>query len=129
MLEVQFLKNLNHPGILKYYDSFQINNRLFIAIELADKGDLKKLIKKYEQEKEKIEEHKIIEYIKILASALEHMHSKKIIHRDLKPANILYFSEGIKIGDLGLGRFVSDSTFQVFSSVGTPYYIAPEVRK
>lgn len=56
------------------------------------------------------------------------MHEKRIIHRDLKPANILIFSEGIfKLGDLGLGRYMSDETFKAFSQVGTPLYMSPEI--
>mmetsp|Transcript_15743 Transcript_15743/g.16336 ORF Transcript_15743/g.16336 Transcript_15743/m.16336 type:complete len:759 (+) Transcript_15743:15-2291(+) len=127
--EVKFLQSVNHPGIVKYLDSFIADNKLFIAIEWADKGDLKKLIRKHEQEKEKIDDTKIFDYLKILSSALVHMHSKRIMHRDLKPANILYFSEGVKVGDLGLGRYMSDSTCMAYSKVGTPYYMAPEVMR
>lgn len=56
------------------------------------------------------------------------MHEKRIIHRDLKPANILTFSDGLlKLGDLGLGRYMSDETFKAFSKVGTPLYMSPEI--
>lgn len=125
--EVKLLQSLDHPGIVKYLDSFITENKLFIAIEWADKGDLKKLIRKHEQEKEKIDENIIFEYLKILSSALLYMHKKRIMHRDLKPANILYFSDGVKVGDLGLGRYMSDSTCMAYSKVGTPLYMAPEV--
>lgn len=104
------------------------DNELYIAIEWADKGDLKRSIKRYNQEGDKIEEIKIIEYTRQLASALHHMHEKRIIHRDLKPANVLTFSDGnLKLGDLGLGRYMSDETFKAFSKVGTPLYMSPEV--
>lgn len=125
--EVNLLKSLNHPGIIKYLDSFIKNDQLFIAIEWADKGDLKRLLKRYEQENERLDEGKIILFLQILASALVHMHSKRVLHRDLKPANILYFSDGVKVGDLGLGRCMSDSTCVAYSRVGTPLYMAPEV--
>ena len=45
--EVDLLKKVSHPNIVKYYASFITNNELFIAIEWADKGDVKKLIKKF----------------------------------------------------------------------------------
>lgn len=119
---------MDHPNIVKYLDSFIAENELYIAIEWADKGDLKRFIKRYNQEGDKIEEVKIIEYTRQLACALHHMHEKRIIHRDLKPANILMFSEGtLKLGDLGLGRYMSDETFKAFSKVGTPLYMSPEV--
>lgn len=125
--EVKLLQSLDHPGILKHLDSFIKDKQLYIAIELAEKGDLKKQLKKYEQENERIEEIKIINYLKTLSSALMHMHSKRIMHRDLKPANILCFYDGVKVGDFGLGRLMSDNTLMVKSKVGTPLYMAPEV--
>ena len=126
--EVNLLQKVSHPNIVKYLDSFIGQNELFIAIEWADKGDVKRLIRKYKQEGDLISEPKVIEYTREIASALQHMHDKRVIHRDLKPANILIFSDGtFKLGDLGLGRFMSDETFKAFSKVGTPLYMAPEV--
>ncbi|MCQ2816851.1 MAG: protein kinase [archaeon] len=126
--EVNLLKTVDHPYIVRYLDSFTAKNELYIAIEWADKGDVRKLIKKYKQEGDLIEEAKVVEYTREIASALVHMHEKRIIHRDLKPANILIFSDGIfKLGDLGLGRAMSEETIKAFSRVGTPLYMAPEV--
>lgn len=126
--EVNLLKKVSHPNIVKYLDSFISQNELYIAIEWADKGDVKRLIKKYQQEGDLFEESRVIEYARQIASALIHMHDKRVIHRDLKPANILIFSDGaFKLGDLGLGRSMSDETFKAFSRVGTPLYMAPEV--
>ena len=52
------------------------------------------------------------------------------MHRDLKPANIFLVADGsLKLGDLGLGRFMSSQTFEAFSRVGTPLYMSPEVLK
>ena len=61
-----------------------------------------------------------------MASGLEHMHDRRIMHRDLKPANILISQSGVlKLGDLGLGRSLSTSTYEVHSRVGTPLYMSP----
>ena len=50
------------------------------------------------------------------------------MHRDLKPANIFLSSDGtVKVGDLGLGRFLSESTVEAFTKVGTPLYMSPEL--
>jgi len=126
--EVDLLKKVSHPNIVKYFDSFMADNELFIAIEWADKGDVKKLIKKFKQEGDLIDECHIIQYTREIAGALQHMHEQRVIHRDLKPANILIFSDGtFKLGDLGLGRSLSKETIKAFSRVGTPLYMAPEV--
>lgn len=103
-------------------------NELFIAVEWAEKGDLKLLIKKGIEEDIHFPERKIWEYIHQIASALAHMHEKRIMHRDLKPANIFIDGLGnLKVGDLGLSRQLSSQTFEAFSRVGTPLYMSPEV--
>lgn len=56
------------------------------------------------------------------------MHERRVMHRDLKPANIFLTRDGkVKVGDLGLGRFLSEHTLEAFSKVGTPLYMSPEV--
>lgn len=58
------------------------------------------------------------------------MHKARIMHRDLKPANILIDSNGnLKLADLGLGRIVGSQTLEVYSKVGTPLYMSPELLK
>jgi len=58
------------------------------------------------------------------------MHSHRVLHRDIKPANIFLTLDGtVKLGDLGLGRFLSDNTLEAFSKVGTPLYMSAEVLK
>lgn len=56
------------------------------------------------------------------------MHSQRVLHRDLKPANIFLTLNGtVKVGDLGLGRSLSEHTMEAHSKVGTPLYMSPEV--
>lgn len=126
--EVELMKPLDHPNIIKYIDSFIHNNELIIVTEWAEKGDLKRLIKIQQQEETPFEEIRIWEYMQQIASALNHMHEKRIMHRDLKPANIfIALDDTLKIGDLGLGREFSSGTIEVYSKVGTPLYMSPEV--
>ena len=128
--EVSLLESLKHPNIINYLDSFIEENELLIAIEWAEKGDLKRVIKRAQADELPIEELKIWEYMYQIASALKHMQEKRIMHRDLKPANIFITADGtLKLGDLGLGRFLSSQTIEAFSRVGTPLYMSPEVLK
>lgn len=56
------------------------------------------------------------------------MHNLNILHRDIKPANILIAADGVlKLGDLGLGRFLTSQTMKAQTKVGTPLYMSPEV--
>jgi len=63
-----------------------------------------------------------------LARAVAYLHEHGIVHRDLKPANIFLENGILKIGDYGLSKFISSSqrTAQT-QSVGTVYYMAPEI--
>lgn len=126
--EVNLMKPIDHPNIIRYLDSFIHNNELFIATEWAEKGDLKKLLKQHQVEDNPFDELRIWEFMNQIASALKYMHDRRIMHRDLKPANIFIASDGsLKIGDLGLGREFSSETILAYSKVGTPLYMSPEV--
>ena len=80
-------------------------NELFIAVEWAEKGDLKMIMKRAQEDEVSFPEKQVWRYIHQISSALQHLHSKRIMHRDLKPANIFIDNDGdLKIGDLGLSR-------------------------
>eukprot|EP00938_MAST-03A_sp_MAST-3A-sp1_P000865 g865.t1 len=135
--EVNFLRELRHPFIVKYYDRI-INKKdmkLYIVMESCEGGDLQNLIRKCKREKIYVREEKLWKMFAqlVLALAACHYHEqngvvKPILHRDIKPGNVfLDRYQNIKIGDFGLAKELSSKSTFAYTNVGTPYYMSPEL--
>jgi serine/threonine protein kinase len=128
--EVKLLQTMSHPNIINYVDACiePASNELVIVLEWAEGGDLKNLIRKVGASNRSFSERQVWKYCLEMARGLHHMHSKRVMHRDLKPANVmLTIDNQIKLGDLGLSRYLTEQTMEAFSKVGTPLYMSPEV--
>ena len=129
--EVNFLRELRHPFIVKYYDRI-INKKdmkLYIVMESCEGGDLQNLIRKCKRERIYVREEKLWKMFAqlVLALAACHYHEqdgvvKPILHRDIKPGNVfLDRYQNIKIGDFGLAKELSSKSTFAYTNVGTPY--------
>lgn len=130
--EVNILKDLSHPNIVRYYDRIidKQKGKIYIVMEYCEGGDMGQLIKKCKRNNDYIAEDVVWKIFMQLALALRECHhraQRKILHRDIKPGNIfLDASTNVKIGDFGLSRVLSDESQYAFTHVGTPYYMSPE---
>jgi NIMA (never in mitosis gene a)-related kinase 2 len=136
--EVNILRELRSPFIVKYYDRIvdKSNAKLYIIMEYCSGGDLGKLINKCKREKTYLEESLIFKLLAQCILALRDCHrrvddhgiSKPILHRDLKPANLLLDeNQNIKAGDFGLAKELNHQARFACTNVGTPLYMAPEI--
>ncbi len=127
--EAVVLKKLDHPNIIKFKEVFRQKkpkDALNIVTEYADGGDLGQKIE--QQKKKPFPESQILDYITQICLALQHIHKKKIIHRDLKSNNVFLMKSGIvKVGDFGISKIVKTTQEKARTTVGTPYYLAPEI--
>lgn len=106
MTEVEILSQLDHPNAVKLYEVFDMQDQLFLVMELLSGGELFDRI----VEKESYNEREASDTIRPVVDAIRYCHSIGIIHRDLKPENLLYMNneEGapLKITDFGVARFI-----------------------
>ena len=128
--EINILRTMDHPGILKLFEFYSNKQAYSIITELCPGGELFQQIIDKGPFKEKYTAYVMYQ----IFSAVNYCHQMHIIHRDLKPENILIVGkekEGlplIKICDFGTSRIFEKGSFQK-KIVGSSYYIAPEVLK
>ena len=133
--EIQFLKVLKGPTIIKFFESFIFKNKIYIVMEYACKGNLaqaievKKELKKTDP-KAGFTSAQIMRYLAEITVAVMFMHNKHILHRDIKCHNIFISADGIlKLGDFGISREIESTNAKLKTAAGTPYFMAPEVLK
>lgn len=129
--EVNILRDLKHPNIVKYYDRIidKKNTKIYIVMEYCEGGDIMTMIRKFKKNGDRIKEEVIWKILSQLCLAVNECHNRKekILHRDLKASNVFLDGEGnIKLGDFGLSRILGEQSVFAYSHVGTPYYMSPE---
>lgn len=121
--EIQYLKALRHPHIIKLYEVISTPTDIFMIMEYVSGGELFDFIVK----NGKISESEARRFFQQIICAVEYCHRHNIVHRDLKPENLLLDNQGnIKIADFGLSNIMTDGDF-LKTSCGSPNYAAPEV--
>ncbi|KAG0302676.1 Protein kinase [Dissophora globulifera] len=120
--EIQYLKLLRHPHIIKLYEVISTPTSIYMVIEYAG-GELFNYI----VDNTRLSEEEARRFFQQIVCAIEYCHRHKIVHRDLKPENLLLDpSMNVKIADFGLSNIMTDGDF-LKTSCGSPNYAAPEV--
>ncbi|KAL4496469.1 hypothetical protein ABPG72_014699 [Tetrahymena utriculariae] len=123
--EVEIMKSLDHPNVVKYFNYFQSDSNIIIQMERC-KGTFDDLL----SENEFLSVQSFLKYGKEMAEGIKYIHSQGLILRDLKPDNILINQlNQIKISDFGLAANVEAGTSYVkYSIAGAQLYRAPELQ-
>lgn len=110
-MEVHLLKNLEHPNIVAYKESFLQPGQMIIIMEYCEVGDLAFHIKRKQGKGETFSEDEIFNWFVQICAALQYVHNRKIIHRDIKTQNIfLTGNNTIKMGDFGISKVLENTT-------------------
>ncbi|MFN9719272.1 MAG: serine/threonine protein kinase [Planctomycetota bacterium] len=122
--EIDILKRLSHPNIVKYFGGGTQDGQRWYAMEFIDGGSLQDILRK----KRRLGWEQAIQVGRQLCAALEVAHNAGIIHRDLKPANLFITKKGkLKLGDFGIARDTEATALTADGkTVGTYAYMAPE---
>ena len=130
--EIDILKKLSHPNIVRIYEFYESNNCFYIINEFCPEGELYDYINN-----SKLNEQQLAVIFYQVFSGLKYLHENSILHRDLKPENILISKKEkdlldgeeyfwIQIIDFGTAKIFENNKSEELI-VGSPYYIAPEV--
>ncbi|MFQ5610986.1 MAG: serine/threonine protein kinase [Anaerolineae bacterium] len=126
--EVQALKRLKHPHIVKYYDFLEARAGNFLVMEFIAGTTLQERLLNARRRGRKLPTQTVVKIVQQVAQALDYAHQRGMIHRDVKPANILLDEKGsVHLTDFGL-VLIQDSSQHTTTGaiIGTPQYMAPE---
>ncbi|XP_060016343.1 serine/threonine-protein kinase SIK2 isoform X4 [Lagenorhynchus albirostris] len=121
--EVQIMKMLDHPHIIKLYQVMETKSMLYLVTEYAKNGEIFDYLANHGRLNESEARRKFWQIL----SAVDYCHGRKIVHRDLKAENLLLDNNmNIKIADFGFGNFFKSGEL-LATWCGSPPYAAPEV--
>lgn len=133
--EIQIVKSLKHPHLVKTYDVFRDlkEQKVYMVMEYVPGGELWSRVA--HQRGNLIKEGDAIRVAKNVLSAIVYLHDRNIVHRDVKLENVLCIDPDlhkpvqVKLADFGLCSILSGKHQSLQSYVGTLHYLAPEIIK
>ena len=138
--EIEIMKELNHPNIIRLYDLLKTNTHYYFIMEYCNGGPLSNLLSDYKLKYGRPFSQEIIQhFMRQIVEGLKYIHSFKIIHRDIKLDNILVNFENIedknnfyllksqvKIIDFGLATKLTINKLAE-TAAGSPIYMDPKI--
>lgn len=120
--------NLKHPNLVTIFDMRQDADKdHWIIMEYVGGKGLHEVL---QENPAGLPLQEVFRWLQGMTAGLSFLHDRGLVHRDLKPANVFSEADQVKIGDVGLSKYISESRRSAQTqSVGTVYYMAPEVAR
>jgi len=120
--EAEIMLSLDHPLIVKTWNTFEDDKNIYMLMDFATGGELFYHLR----EAGRFDEDTARFYAAEVVLALEHLHSKNIAYRDLKLENLVLSLKGhVNLTDFGFAKYMKES--KTSTLCGTPEYLAPEI--
>jgi tetratricopeptide (TPR) repeat protein/tRNA A-37 threonylcarbamoyl transferase component Bud32 len=122
--EAQSLARMDHPKVVKVYDSGETGAQMYLVMEFVQGEALSSILSRKGKDL-----RGLLGLLEQAARGIHHAHQKGIIHRDIKPQNILVTrADEVKVADFGLAHLLDSDTGLTGTGaiLGTPLYMAPE---
>jgi hypothetical protein len=121
--EARICARLDHPGIVRVYDTGSDGGRPYIVMELLEGETLRQRIKRGA-----MPEGEAVRVAREVLAALEAAHLDHVVHRDVKPGNVFLCRSGVvKVMDFGIARALTEMRLTgTGTQLGTPEYMSPE---
>ncbi|HWY85759.1 MAG TPA: serine/threonine-protein kinase [Gemmataceae bacterium] len=122
--EIDALGQLDHPGIVRFYESGYENSKYFYAMEYVEGQSLDEILLTHGP----LPWQEVLDIAIQICPALRHVHDHGIIHRDIKPPNIMRTTQGaIKLTDFGIAKvFAGQHLTATGGVIGTAEFLSPE---
>lgn len=134
--ELDILRQLDHPNVLRLYEAFEDDSAIYLVLELCEGGDM---LERVATPREQMPEREAAMLLVQMLGAIQHLHLHGVVHRDVKPENFLFTRREpdreplppqvapLKLIDFGLSRRLSFETGVMMTpKIGTTEYMAPE---
>ena len=125
--EIEIMYKLNHPHVIKLINHFEDDEKFYLIMPYASKGQLYSLLRR----QVRFDQRTAAQYMREVIEAVRYIHSfsPKIIHRDIKPENLLLDNNyRVLLSDFGWSNFLDDNEYRK-TFCGTPEYLSPEMAK
>lgn len=118
--------NLKHPNLVSIFDvRADDDGDQWVVMEYVAGKTLEQALADYPHG---MPMELIQKWMNGVVGGLAYLHDRGLVHRDVKPGNIFWDGGVVKVGDVGLSKFITPSRRSAHTeSVGTVYYMAPEV--